>query len=570
MPRPKPLASIDAAPATVIAVVLRVGPVCARYGARANASYASRALVIADDTMPRGAALEVAGDAAIAMTASIAPGDVVCAHGARRARRARRALDAFYSPCAFALARDGVVRVALRVDALAHQNWAPRRATAPDDDNDGDGALARVARRVASQPWRAMFARQRGTGDAAATQARCDAVVAFVRARQWALVRRSADALDAARRRSGRFCGGASTTTTYVECERVRELGGGVGGVGRVMVHIVGRVTYARFEDETGATLDGDVAMTRPVVWLAQSASSGVVVEVRLPPTPRDGVASDARFRNLEGAVIDVRYARVRPRGRDVGCDLVCGVESTWRRLDAKLDARCVELDARCPPVAARNRALTFDALASAMTSTGFVESSAVLTFEACVTSITVMNGDEKFIKVPSAKTRAFVPSASDLTYVGCRECSRELAPDANGVYRTCRSCSKNGGADVDDDDDVPMAYMWRDASLHLRGVEASGETLRARARGRVVSKLLGGIDAARVNDDNGDDDDDSDDEDSDNGGADYRRMSLALFSALATGTRNSPMTFVVKFPALDANGMPRSNELDVVDFSVN
>ena len=84
------------------------------------------------------------------------------------------------------------------------------------------------------------------------------------------------------------------------------------------------------------------------------------------------------------------------------------------------------------------------------------------------------------------------------------------------------------------------------------------------------MSKLLGGIDAARVNDDNGDDDDDSDDEDSDNGGADYRRMSLALFSALATGTRNSPMTFVVKFPALDANGMPRSNELDVVDFSVN
>jgi len=65
------------------------------------------------------------------------------------------------------------------------------------------------------------------------------------------------------------------------------------------------------------------------------------------------------------------------------------------------------------------------------------------------------------------------------------------------------------------------------------------------------------------------DDDDDDDDDDERGHGPDYKRMCAALLRALASGRRNSPLKFVVKFPTLDANGMPRSNDLDVIDVSV-
>jgi len=574
MRRPTPIAHITpgAEPTTAIAVLTRLGPLRAHYAHRTNVSYVSRVVALRDDT--GDATMVVYGDAAIAIATTIAPGDVVCARGVRRARREMVAKK--YFGCEFALARGGDVRAAATCEDLVAD--ATGRCETGHLGVPGLRKASARARRVVMHPWRAYFSRHtpESRADAAYTASRCDAVVAWACAKMWALVRRGADIVDARRRLSG-VAARRRGEAYYVDCERVRSC----VPIGHV-VHIIGRVMYVQFDDETrdyhhggcGGDVDDDGdggVMTRAMVWLSQSASSGAVVAVILPPTRRDAVSSDARFRNLEGAIIDVRNARARPRGRD-GCDLVCGVESSWRRVGAD-DVRALDIDARCPALTAGTREMTFDALALAMTSTGFVHGvAAMLSFEACVMSITVhaANGERGWIKIPASTSKLELELELErATYVGCRECTRELAPDANGVYAACRSCRSSGDATTvadDDDDDVPMAYMWRDAALRVRGFDAE-ETLSVRVRGSVFGKLLGGIDAARMNDDD-DDDDDNDDDDCGHS-PDYKRMCTALLRALASGRRNSPLKFVVKFPTLDANGMPRSNDLDVIDVSV-
>ena len=571
MRRPTPIAHITpgAEPATAIAVLTRLGPLRAHYAHRSNVSYVSRVVALRDDT--GSATMVVYGDAAIAIATTIAPGDVVCARGVRRSTREMIAKK--YDGCEFALARGGDVRAAATCEDLVADATGLGRCETGHLGVPGLRKASARARRVVARPWRAYFSRHtpESRADAAYTASRCDAVVAWARAKMWALVRRGADVVDARRRWSG-VAARRRGEACYVDCERARSR----VPIGHV-VHIMGRVVYAQFDDETrdyhhggGDVDDDDGVMTRATVWLSQSASSGAVVAVILPPTRRDALSSDARFRNLEGAIIDVRNARARPRRRD-GCDLVCGVESSWRRVGAD-DIRALDVDARCPALAAGPREMTFDALALAMTSTGFVHgAAAMLSFEACVMSITVRAGDGErgWMKIPSSTSKLELERELErATYVGCRECTRELAPDANGVYAACRGCRSSDDATTvadDDDDDVPMAYMWRDATLRVRGVDAE-ETLSARVRGSVFGKLLGGIDAARMNDD----DDDDDDDDIDCGHSpDYKRMCAALLRALASGRRNSPLKFVVKFPTLDANGMPRSNDLDVIDIQV-
>ena len=571
MPRPTPIAHIvpGAAPTTAIAVLTALGPLRAHYAHRTNASYVSRVVVLRDDT---GTATMIAyGDAAIAIATTIAPGDVVCARGVRRLRR--DAMERKYDGCEFALARGGDVRAAATCeDVVAGASAGRGRYETGHLGVPGLRKASARARRVVAHPWRAYVSRRtpESRADAAYTASRCDAVVAWACAKMWALARRGADVADARRRLSG-VAARRRGEAYYVDCERARSC----VPIGHV-VHIIGRVMYVQIDDETrdyhhGVDVDDDDGvMTRATVWLSQSASSGAVVAVILPPTRRDAVSSDARFRNLAGAIIDVRNARARPRGCD-GCDLVCGVESSWRCVDAD-DVRALDVDARCPALAAGTREMTFDALALAMTSTGFVHGvAAMLSFEAYVMSITVhaADGERGWMKIPSSTSKLELERELErATYVGCRECTRELAPDANGVYAACRACRSSGDATTvadDDDDDVPMAYMWRDATLRVRGVDAE-ETLSARVRGSVFGKLLGGIDAARMNDD----DDDDDDDDIDCGHSpDYKRMCAALLRALASGRRNSPLKFVVKFPTLDANGMPRSNDLDVIDIQV-
>lgn len=374
-------------------------------------------------------------------------------------------------------------------------------------------------------------------------------------------LRDACDMLDARRRRIGGY---GREMTTYAEAERIGE---------RATTHFLGRVIARTFADEARART-GDEAMMRPVVWLAQSAANGVVVEVHLPPEPR-AEARSPRFRDLEGAVIDVRHAFARPRGRVGEFDLVCGVGSSWCRVTAD-DPRLAELDARCPKSQAMfvNRKLSFDALTTALTSTGFAATSALLTFTAHVKSITVFTSDDAMTgqKIPPMLFKdvdARVVS-DGMIYFGCRDCSRELKPDSNGVYGMCPTCSKRGNNVVmaDDDDDVAMAFMWRDMVLELRG-DGGGDAVFARVRGRLVRRLVADIDAALVVDDDDDDDDDSDEDEREDLAPDYRRMVMAILNALAAGARNAPLTWVVKFPVLDDNGLPRRSELDVVDFSL-
>jgi hypothetical protein len=44
----------------------------------------------------------------------------------------------------------------------------------------------------------------------------------------------------------------------------------------------------------------------------------------------------------------------------------------------------------------------------------------------------------------------------------------------------------------------------------------------------------------------------------------------LSAINALAAGRRNAAMDWRVKFPALDENGLPRRDELELVDFNAD
>ena len=526
MRRPVPLSEITA-PSPTVALVLTAGPLASAYSSRANATYVKRTVRIADDSAPR--ATLTLWNALASSASDLKTGDVVLISSCARERR--RNGQRGHRARSFVVASDGAMRrIAAAEDALGPRGtsvaaWCTKLGTS-----------ARFASAWFGFPL-----------DARATIDRVVRVVAHAKRCHRRLLRDAADVADAARRES--YGAGA----TYCEIERVGE---------RETAHVVGRVVKASAAKSSWKPTVGyeGEPFSRLVVWLVQVAG-GRAIEVHLPPSRSATLDEEA----IVGECVDVRNARVRPVGPLGAYDLVCDARfSTWRKLDGD-DPRAIDLEVRAPRGYAFDYRMTFRELSSAMRSFGFRRrDAALITTQARVAWV--------WISTPVRRTRRKVPpmlchesdiaSTDAMIFFGCLRCRRELKADHNEVYAAC-ACSTT---------EIPRyGFMWRDLVLGLKSTDEDDDVVLVRARDGVAERLLLHVSAGQIVPNNGDascdDDNDSDDTNYTYVHNAYKRVVMCALNALAAGARNAPMTFQLRFPTLDDNGLPQRNELELVDF---
>jgi hypothetical protein len=358
------------------------------------------------------------------------------------------------------------------------------------------------------------------------------------------VLRRAVDAAEARRRESfGREAG-------YVEVEAL-------DGTSAALVHVLGRVVRETIAPSSWRPRAGGrdgARYVRRIVWVVQT-HGGRCVAICLPPTTEAAAAERSLLK--DGAVIDVRNALVRRNAQTGVCDLVCDVRSHWRALDGK-DPRYADVCARAPK-SAFEQTLTFEALALAMHSNGFARASSMIRFKACVRWVKVAT-ERRRVPPMLRETDSSVTAA--MTYLACLACSRELETDHNNVYKMCHCTS----------DDARCGFVWRDIVLGMQSDHGDSKTvIPVRARGDIARRLLFNVDASSVLDEHASDDefDDFDDDDA-APRSDHKKVVLAAINALAAGRRNAAMDWRVKFPALDENGLPRRDELELVDFNAD
>ena len=492
-----------------IFLVIAVGALEHVYSSRTNATHVKRTVLIVDGDRARRPSPLILWNAAARCELKI--GDVAYASALRRAHaspRWRTHRDALVA------ARGCEIRAVASAEAVAGRR--ERRALGAEFSTkngfDGRAAMRRTIERA-----------RREHAD---------------------VLRRAVDAAEARRRESfGREAG-------YAEIEAL-------DGTSASTTHLLGRVVRETIAPSSWRPRGGgrdDARYVRRIVWVVQT-HGGRCVAICLPPTTE--VAAAERSLLKDGAVIDVRNALVRRNARTGVCDLVCDVRSHWRALDDK-DPRYADVCARAPK-SAFEQTLTFEALALAMHSNGFARASSMIQFKACVRWVKVATERRR---VPPMLRETDANVAVSMTYFACLACSRELEADHNNVYKMCHCTS----------DDATCGFMWRDIVLGMQSDHGDSKTeIPVRARGEIARRLLFGVDASSVLDEHVSDDDSDDFEDDDDASrSDHKKVVLAAINALAAGRRNAAMDWRVKFPALDENGLPRRDELELVDFNAD
>lgn len=534
MRRPVPLAEITT-PSPTVVLVLTAGPLTSIYSSRTNAHYVNRTVRISDES--KSESTLTLWNALASSANDLTPGDVVLISSCARERRRRRTRHGRHhaSSSSFVVASDGAMRrIAKAEDALS-----PRASSA-------SAWVTKLGTGANFVHWFGFPL------DARATIDRVVRVVSYAKRCHRRLLRDAADVADAARRES------FGTGATYCEIERVEQ---------RDAAHVVGRVVKASSAKSSWKPYvgyDGE-PFERLVVWLVQVAG-GRAIEVHLPPSRTGALDEDA----LVGECVDVRNARVRPVGPLGVYDLVCDAKfSTWRKLDVD-DPRAIDLDVRAPRGYAFDYPMTFRELSSAMRAVGFRRrDAALITTEARVAWAS--------ISTSARRTRRKVPpmlchesDIASMVFFGCLSCRSALEADHNQVYAAKCACSTT---------ETPRyGFMWRDLVLGLKSMnedeDDDDEVVLARARDGIAERLLlhvsagqivpNGRDALCDNDDEDDNDDDTNDTYTHDA---YKRVVVCALNALAAGARNAPMTFQLRFPTLDENGLPQRNELELVDF---
>ena len=492
-----------------IFLVLAVGALEHVYSASANTTHVKRTVLIVDGDRARRPSPLILWNATARCELKI--GDVAYASALRRAHaspRWRTHRDALVA------ARGCEIRAVASAEAVAgrRERRAPGAEFSTKNGFDGRAAMRRTIERA--------------------------------RKEHADVLRRAVDAAEARRRESfGREAG-------YVEVEAL-------DGTSAALVHVLGRVVRetiapSRWRPRAGGR-DG-ARYVRRIVWVVQT-HGGRCVAICLPPTTEAAAAERSLLK--DGAVIDVRNALVRRNAQTGVCDLVCDVRSHWRALDGK-DPRYADVCARAPK-SAFEQTLTFEALALAMHSNGFARASSMIRFKACVRWVKVAT-ERRRVPPMLRETDSSVTAA--MTYLACLACSRELETDHNNVYKMCHCTS----------DDARCGFVWRDIVLGMQSDHGDSKTvIPVRARGDIARRLLFNVDASSVLDEHASDDefDDFDDDDA-APRSDHKKVVLAAINALAAGRRNAAMDWRVKFPALDENGLPRRDELELVDFNAD
>jgi len=530
MRRPIPLAEITA-PSPTVVLVLTAGPLTSIYSSRTNAHYVNRTVRVTDES--KSESTLTLWNALASSANDLKPGDVVLISSCARERRRRGTRQRRHRASAsasFVVASDGAMR---------------RIATAEDASSPRSSSVTAWVRKLGTG---ANFVHWFGFPlDARATIDRVVRVVAHAKRCHRRLLRDASDVADAARRES------FGTGATYCEIERVGQ---------REVTHVVGRVVKASAVKSSWKPYvgyDGE-PFERLVVWLVQVAG-GRAIEVHLPPSRTGVLDEDA----LVGECVDVRNARVRPVGPLDVYDLVCDARfSTWRKLDVD-DPRAIDLEVRAPRGYAFDYPMTFRELSSAMRAVGFRRSDAALiTTEAHVAWASISTSARRTRrKVPPMLCHeSDIASTDAMIFFGCLSCRRELKADHNQVYAAC-ACSKT---------ETPRyGFMWRDLVLGLQSTDEDDDIILARARDGVAERLLLHVSAGQIVPSGGDASCDTDD-DTDYTNYTYthdayRKVAVCALNALAAGARNAPMTFELRFPTLDENGLPQKSELELVDF---
>ena len=492
-----------------IFLVLAVGALEHVYSASANTTHVKRTVLIVDGDRARRPSPLILWNATARCELKI--GDVAYASALRRAHaspRWRTHRDALVA------ARGCEIRAVASAEAVAgrRERRAPGAEFSTKNGFDGRAAMRRTIERA--------------------------------RKEHADVLRRAVDAAEARRRESfGREAG-------YVEVEAL-------DGTSAALVHVLGRVVRETIAPSSwGARARGrdGARYVRRIVWVVQT-HGGRCVAICLPPTTEAAAAERSLLK--DGAVIDVRNALVRRNAQTGVCDLVCDVRSHWRALDGK-DPRYADVCARAPK-SAFEQTLTFEALALAMHSNGFARASSMIRFKACVRWVKVAT-ERRRVPPMLRETDSSVTAA--MTYLACLACSRELETDHNNVYKMCHCTS----------DDARCGFVWRDIVLGMQSDHGDSKTvIPVRARGDIARRLLFNVDASSVLDEHASDDefDDFDDDDA-APRSDHKKVVLAAINALAAGRRNAAMDWRVKFPALDENGLPRRDELELVDFNAD
>ena len=492
-----------------IFLVLAVGALEHVYSASANTTHVKRTVLIVDGDRARRPSPLILWNATARCELKI--GDVAYASALRRAHaspRWRTHRDALVA------ARGCEIRAVASAEAVAgrRERRAPGAEFSTKNGFDGRAAMRRTIERA--------------------------------RKEHADVLRRAVDAAEARRRESfGREAG-------YVEVEAL-------DGTSAALVHVLGRVvreTIAPSSWRPRAEGRDGARYVRRIVWVVQT-HGGWCVAICLPPTTEAAAAERSLLK--DGAVIDVRNALVRRNAQTGVCDLVCDVRSHWRALDGK-DPRYADVCARAPK-SAFEQTLTFEALALAMHSNGFARASSMIRFKACVRWVKVAT-ERRRVPPMLRETDSSVTAA--MTYLACLACSRELETDHNNVYKMCHCTS----------DDARCGFVWRDIVLGMQSDHGDSKTvIPVRARGDIARRLLFNVDASSVLDEHASDDefDDFDDDDA-APRSDHKKVVLAAINALAAGRRNAAMDWRVKFPALDENGLPRRDELELVDFNAD
>ena len=492
-----------------IFLVLAVGALEHVYSASANTTHVKRTVLIVDGDRARRPSPLILWNATARCELKI--GDVAYASALRRAHaspRWRTHRDALVA------ARGCEIRAVASAEAVAgrRERRAPGAEFSTKNGFDGRAAMRRTIERA--------------------------------RKEHADVLRRAVDAAEARRRESfGREAG-------YVEVEAL-------DGTSAALVHVLGRVVRetiapSNWRPRAGGR-DGS-RYVRRIVWVVQT-HGGRCVAICLPPTTEAAAAERSLLK--DGAVIDVRNALVRRNAQTGVCDLVCDVRSHWRALDGK-DPRYADVCARAPK-SAFEQTLTFEALALAMQSNGFARASSMIRFKACVRWVKVAT-ERRRVPPMLRETDSSVTAA--MTYLACLACSRELETDHNNVYKMCHCTS----------DDARCGFVWRDIVLGMQSDHGDSKTvIPVRARGDIARRLLFNVDASSVLDEHASDDefDDFDDDDA-APRSDHKKVVLAAINALAAGRRNAAMDWRVKFPARDENGLPRRDELELVDFNAD
>lgn len=510
------------------AVVVALHRTVALYGASTNVTRLKRGVVITDGSsdVPRRSTL-ILWDAHASASADWRVGDVIYVSRLRSSVKNRHDVDGR----TFTVVREGTVRVVARAEEMEGR------------------ARARAARNEAPETRVAITAGE-DFGNGMTKRQALGRAFGVARTVEREVVRAAAEAADARRRES--FGAGA----TYAEAERLGE---------RRVAHFFGRVVREEIRTSSWTPSGGTTgeAYARRVVWVCQT-KGGHVVEVHLPPTK---ASTEWERASTRGEVIDVRNALVRSlRGK---CDLVCDPRfSYWRVMDT-FDPRRAEVLARVPE-SSFSRDMSFSTLACAMRGeTSFGDASALIKFSACVKWVRVKTSASARRRVPPMIAETDVARViAGMTYLACDSCLRELKADVNGVHKSCACSSHNDG--------TRCVFAWRELSLGLQGGDDEGvsdSVIPVRAVGECAKKLLLNMDAETVLkglDDNRDDDEDSAEDTSTDGSSPHLATVVGcVVNALAARKRNSAVTWTVRFPCTDLNGVPKREELELVEFQI-